>query len=132
MGHPVHDLSPGGWMIVNSWLGDPQPPNWQGLLGIVAGFAFAYFLMLMRYRFVWWPFHPIGYAIAADWTTGLIWLPLLIGWAAKNLTMRYAGPKAYRRGVPIALGMVLGEFAVGGFWSLLAMFTRKPQYFFWT
>ena len=132
MGEPVRRLSPQGWHMVNNWLGRSLGANWVGLGGIVFGFLFASALMTMRYRFVWWPFHPIGYAIAADWTTGLIWLPLLIGWGLKNLTMRYLGPKAYRAGLPLALGMILGEFAVGGFWSLLAMFTRRPQYFFWT
>ena len=110
----------------------PTGPNWVGLGGIIFGFGFASFLMAMRVRFIWWQFHPIGYAIAADWTTGLIWMPLLIGWLVKTLTMHYLGPKAYRSGLPMALGLVLGEFAVGGFWSLLAMFTRKPQYHFWT
>jgi hypothetical protein len=132
MGHPVRDLAPQGWQLVSAWMQQPLGPNWPGLLGIVAGFAFSYFLMTMRYRFVWWQFHPIGYAIAADWTTGLIWLPLLIGWAGKSLAMRYLGPKAYRAGVPLALGLIMGEFIVGGFWSLLAMLTRKPQFSFWT
>ncbi len=132
MGHPVHDLAPQGWQLVSTWLNNPEGPNWPGLGGIVAGFLFASFLMAMRFRFVWWQFHPIGYAIAADWTTGLIWLPLLIGWAGKTGVMRYAGPKSYRLGVPLALGLILGEFAVGGFWSVLAMITRKPQYAFWT
>lgn len=132
MGHPVHDLSPQGWQIVNMWLNAPETANWQGFLGIVAGFGFSTLLMILRFRFVWWPFHPIGYAIAADWTTGLIWLPLLIGWALKSLIIRYLGPKAYRNALPWALGLMLGEFAVGGFWSLLAQATRRPQYTFWT
>ena len=132
MGEPVKRLAPGGWHLVNGWINNPLGPNWVGLGGIVFGFGFASLLMAMRFRFVWWPFHPIGYAIAADWTTGLIWLPLLLGWSAKMLVMRYLGPKAYRQGLPMALGAILGEFAVGGFWSLLAMFTRKPQYHFWT
>ena len=71
-------------------------------------------------------------AIAADWTTGLIWLPLLIGWGLKSLLIRYLGPKSYSHAMPLFLGLILGEFAVGGFWSLLAMFTRRPQYHFWT
>ena len=131
-GHPVHDLAPQGWYLVNSWLMNPQGPNWVGLGGIAVGFAFASFLMAMRFRFVWWQFHPIGYAIAADWTTGLIWLPLLLGWAAKGLILRYASPKVYRGARPFFLGLVLGEFAVGGFWSVLAQITRMPQYTFWT
>lgn len=132
MGHPVKDLSPGGWQLVNAWLNDPKGPNWPGLIGIIVGFLFSSFLMAMRFRFVWWPFHPIGYAIAADWTTGLIWLPLLIGWTCKTLIMRYAGPRTYRNSLPLALGLILGEFALGGFWSVLGMITRKPQYAFWT
>ena len=132
MGHPVHDLSPQGWVLTDMWLNGPQGPNWVGLGGIVSGFLFATFLMIMRFRFVWWQFHPIGYAIAADWTTGLIWLPLLIGWLLKTLLIRYGGPKTYRRMLPTALGLILGEFAVGGFWSVLAMVTRRPQYTFWT
>jgi hypothetical protein len=131
-GHPVHDLAPQGWYLVNSWINEPKGPNWVGLGGIAAGFAFAAFLMEMRFRFVWWPFHPIGYAIAADWTTGLIWLPLLVGWAIKGLILRYSSPKSYRNARPFFLGLILGEFAVGGFWSLLAMATRRPQYHFWT
>ncbi len=132
MTEPVRWLAPQGWQLVDLWMRDPQGPNWVGLGGIVFGFLFASFLMTMRFRFVWWQFHPIGYAIAADWTTGLIWLPLLIGWAGKSLVMRYFGPRKYREGLPLALGLILGEFALGGFWSLLAMATRKPQYHFWT
>ena len=132
MGQPVSRLSRQGWRLVDMWLNNPPGPNWVGLGGISFGFLFASFLMMMRFRFVWWQFHPIGYAIAADWTTGLIWLPLLIGWGAKTLLIRYLGPRIYRAALPGALGLILGEFAVGGFWSLLAMITRKPQYHFWT
>jgi len=132
MGEPVGRLSPQGWQLVDMWLNNPQGPNWSGLAGIIFGFLFASFLMAMRFRFLWWQFHPIGYAIAADWTTGLIWLPLLIGWSGKTFIMRYLGPKVYRQALPLALGLILGEFAVGGFWSLLAILTRERQYHFWT
>ena len=59
-------------------------------------------------------------------------MPLLIGWAAKSLVMRYAGPKTYQGGIPFALGLILGDFTVGGFWAVLAVITREPQYTFWT
>jgi len=131
MQDPVVRLSGQGWSIVSSWMGEPPGPNWTGFGAIVFGFLFASWLMWMRFRFVWWPFHPIGYAIAPDWTVGLIWIPLMVGWAAKSLVLHYAGPKVYRAGIPFALGLVLGEFTVGGFWALLAMITRAPQYTFW-
>jgi len=131
MGGSVRLGSPQGWQLVNMWLTNAEGPNWGGLAGIAVGFLFASFLMAMRFRFVWWQFHPIGYAIGPDWTTGVIWVPLMIGWAWKTLMLRYTGPCLYKAAVPLALGLMLGEFAVGGFWSLLAMLTRKPQYSFW-
>jgi len=98
MKEPVKYLSPQGWQIVNSWINLPQGPNWPGLGGILSGFGVCVFLLQMRSRFLWWPFHFIGYAIAADWTTGLLWLPLLLGWLGKVLILRCVGPKAYRAG----------------------------------
>ena len=131
MRQPVKYLSRQGWRIVDVWLRRPIDANWPGLVAIGVGFAFSSLLMILRFRFVWWPFHPIGYAIAPDWTTGVIWMPLFLGWLAKAVTMRYFGPKIYRAGLPLALGLMLGDFTLGGFWSLLAMFTRRPQYHFW-
>lgn len=128
---PVQWMSGQGWAMVNTWMSNPQGANWGGLVGIAVGFAFSAFLMAMRFRFVWWPFHPIGYALAPDWTVGTIWLPLLIGQVAKSVVMRYAGVKTYRRLMPFALGLILGEFVVGGFWEVLALFLDQPQYAFW-
>ncbi len=129
---PVKALSPQGWGIATRWMNSPTGPNWVGLEGIVFGFLFACWLMWMRFHFVWWPFHPIGYAIAPDWTTGLIWIPLIVGWLGKSLIMRYLGPRSYQAAVPFALGLIIGEFTMGGFWAVLAMITRHAQYFFWT
>jgi hypothetical protein len=112
-------------------MANPSGPNWGGLAGIVAGFAFSAFLMVMRFRFVWWPFHPIGYALAPDWTVGTIWMPLMIGQLVKTLVMRYSGPRIYRQLVPLALGLILGEFVIGGLWEVLALFLQRPQYAFW-
>ena len=106
-------------------------PNVPGLVGMVVGFLFTTFLTVMRLRFVWWPFHPLGYVIAADWTVSTIWMPLILGWAAKAGVMRYGGPRAYRSLVPFALGLILGEFVLGGFWSTLAFCTHTQQYAFW-
>jgi len=131
MQQPVSELSGQGWTMMNSWLVNPIGPNWLGLGAIAFGFLFAAGLMWMRYHFIWWPFHPIGYAIAPDWTVGLIWMPLMIGWTAKSLVMRYGGPNIYHQGVPLALGLILGEFTVGGFWALLATITHQAQYTFW-
>ena len=64
-----------GWQRMSDWLINPATPNWFGLGGIIFGTIFASLLMQMRFRFVWWPLHPIGYAIAANWTMNEMWLP---------------------------------------------------------
>jgi hypothetical protein len=128
---PVQWMSAQGWDMVNTWMLNPPGANWGGLLGIVVGFAFSAFLMVMRFRFVWWPFHPIGFALAPDWTVGTIWMPLMIGQMVKTLVMRYSGPRIYRKLVPLALGLILGEFVIGGLWEILALFLQRPQYAFW-
>ena len=128
---PMKALSREGWGRMDTWLTRPTGANWVGLGGIIFGVGFSYFLMQMRFHFAWWPFHPIGYALAPDWTMRVVWLPILIGWAGKALVMRYAGPKAYHAAVPFALGLILGEFVVGGFWTVLALITHQAQYSFW-
>lgn len=128
---PVQWMSRRGWKMLDSWMNTPTSPNWGGLAGIIFGVFFASFLTLMRLRFVWWPFHPMGYALAPDWTVGTIWIPMMIGWAAKSTIMRYLGPRTYRAAIPFFLGLVLGEFVVGGAWEVLAMILGEPQYAFW-
>lgn len=47
------------------------------------------------------------------------WLPILISWALKVSILRYWGLKGYRAAIPLFVGLVLGEFAVGGSWSFV-------------
>ena len=39
-------------------------------------------------------------------------------------------PLVHRKAVPFFLGIVLGEFVIGSFWSLLAVILDKPMYRF--
>jgi len=131
MGLPVAILSGEGWKCIDGWINNPGGPNWVGLGGIIFGIVFGSFLMLMNFRFLWWPFHPVGYALASNWTMNVVWMPILIGWFWKVVTMHYAGPKLYRTLVPLALGLIIGDFTLGGLWTIVAMITRQPQYSFW-
>ncbi len=74
------------------------------------GAAFALFLTMMKSRFLWWPFHPIGYGLAVSYAMDYFWFTALIGWLCKTLTIRYGGIKMYRQALPFFMGLILGDY----------------------
>ena len=38
-----------------------------------------------------------------------LWFPILIGWMLKALALRYGGYRAYQKGLPVLLGLILGQ-----------------------
>jgi len=74
-------------------------------------------LLIMRTRFWWWPFHPLGYAMGAAWPSVIFWNAFLAGWTCKALILRYGGPKTYGTLRPFFLGLIFGEFASAVAWS---------------
>ncbi len=79
------------------------------------------FLGLMRLRFWWWPFHPIGYLAANTWGLQLWAMPFFVGWLAKTLIIRYAGLPLYRRTIPLAAGLIVGDLLNGGLWGVVRL-----------
>ncbi len=75
-------------------------------------------LGLLRLRFWWWPFHPLGYLAANCWGMHWFWVPFFIGWGAKVLTLRYGGLRLYRRMMPLAVGLMMGDMVGRGIWQL--------------
>ena len=115
-----------------SWLNAAGPARLGRLWGVVAGACFTLALLRLRQRYLWWPFHPVGYAASSIWFIGLLWVPMFVAWAVKGLVLRYSGHKLYRRLVPFFVGLVLGEFLVGGLWGLVGTIGRFPTYRFWS
>ena len=58
---------------------------------------------------------------------GVVGAPMALGAAL----LRYGGLRAYRRALPLFLGLVLGEFIVGSDWQLWAAATNTSAYVFW-
>lgn len=80
-------------------------PNAKGL-GIGALITFA--LAGLRSRFVWFPFHPLGYLMASTFLMKAVWFTMLLAWLARNLVLKIGGARSIRRGlVPFAVGMFL-------------------------
>jgi len=118
---------------LQSWFESPQGTDWYAVVAMVASVGFTLLLMLLRMQFGWWPFHPVGCALAS--TPGsnmnLLWLPLLIVWVAKVLILRYRGHKLFLAVIPFALGLIFGEFIIGSLWTIIGIAFGVPTYAFW-
>ncbi len=108
----------GQWAFdeLERWLINPLSASPAALFFIGMGTLFYTFLSLMRYRFLWWPFHPVGYAVANTFTMQYLWSSFLFGWLAKVIALKSGGIKSYRNLVPFFLGLIMGETVGNGFW----------------
>lgn len=80
-------------------------------------------LNLLRTYYLWWPLHPVGYAMSFVTYLQKEWFSVLIGWALQTLIIRYGGHRGYQTARPLFLGLILGAMAAGGFWLVLDGFT---------
>ena len=122
----------GGWLGPQS-IGDggriiwrqmyPTNSDVNGLIAMGFGGVLAVFLGMMRLRFWWWPFHPVGYMAGMCWGLNWYWMPFLVGWACKAIVIRYGGLKLYRSTVPLATGCIVGDLLNGGVWAVVGLVT---------
>ena len=71
---------------------------------------------------------PIGFALAMCYGVEYNWPAFLGIWIFRGLLLRYSGRTAYLRFAPFFLGLILGDFLNGGFWTLLGCFTQINVY----
>ena len=122
-----------GWEsfgTLHQQLSYPSGTDYRAVLLMALGFFFTLILMAMRMRFLWWPFHPAGYAISINYGVDFIWFCLVISFLAKWIILKYGGLQSHRKAVPFFLGLILGEFVVGSFWSALSIVIQTPTYKF--
>ena len=110
---------------LQSYLQNRTGPDWHGDAFMLVGAAFTTLLMAFRTKFLWWPLHPVGYALANTYTMDKVWVPFLIAWVAKAAVLRYGGPKLYQRLLPLFLGLIAGDLFNGGFWTLVGCLYSK-------
>ncbi len=114
---------------LQSYLQMPTGPDWHGNAFMLVGGAFTALLMVLRTKFLWWPLHPVGYAMANTYTMDKVWVPFLIAWAVKAAVLRYGGPKLYQKLLPLFLGLIAGDLFNGGFWTVVGcLYSRWHVY----
>jgi hypothetical protein len=101
-------------------------------VAFLGGGAMTAWLAAMRVRYVGWPFHPLGYALSASWTSMVFWFPMFVAWIVKSLVVRYGGMRLFAKLRPLFLGMIFGEFTSAVVWTLAAAaWDIMPPFFPW-
>ena len=100
------------WQKLRGWLLAPRDPDVPSTISYAFGFCFTLFLASMRTRFLWWPFHPVGYLVSGSFGLFRMWLPIFVTWLVKTLILRYGGLDWYRKARPFFFGLIFGEFLV--------------------
>jgi hypothetical protein len=86
-------------------------------------------MMIMRSRFAWFPFHPLGYLVCITYPIQKIWFSVFVGWAAKCLVTRFGGNETYRKTTPLFLGLALGDVAMILLWLLIDGWQGRTNHF---
>ena len=116
---------------LENWLQRLTGPDYVASAFMGFGSAFTFFLMFMRRSFLWWQFHPLGYVITqGDWGIKFLWFSVFISFIIKQRLLIYGGVKAYRKALPIFMGLILGDFIAGGLWHLSGWILNIPSYSF--
>ncbi|HIE09607.1 MAG TPA: hypothetical protein EYP65_07130 [Armatimonadetes bacterium] len=113
-----------------SFLESPQPPQPVEAGLVCGGFLFYLLLSAARLWLPWWPFHPIGYAVATIRLTEIRhWFSFFVAWLLKFAVLRYGGPTVYRRSIPFFIGLILGDFLSAAFVTTVEGLTGVRDHF---
>jgi hypothetical protein len=120
-----------GWESFNrlsGWVENPVNVQTQNLYFMAGGMAFVFFLKAMRNAFIWWPFHPAGYALAMSFAMDYFWFAFLVSWLIKLVLVRYGGMRLHAAAAPFFLGLILGDYVAGSFWAIVGPVLNVTTY----
>jgi len=87
---------------------------WTAIGGLLMGG-----LIFLRHHFLWWPLHPLGFAVSASNISSLAWFSIFIGFLIKAVVLKYGGAKLYNALRPFFLGLILGQIVAAGVWLVI-------------
>ena len=106
---------------------DPVAVNIGGWVFTAIGALLMGLLTFVRYRFLWWPVHPLGFATSTFYIMNWVWFSVFLAWLFKTVILKYGGSLLYRRTRPFFLGLILGAVFVAGMWLVIDFFTGKTE-----
>jgi hypothetical protein len=97
------------------------PGKWVTIFAI-AGAVVMLILVVCYHRFYWWPIHPLGYLTAYSSAMRILWFSFFIGWVCNALCIRYGGVLLFKQLRFFFVGLIIGDFLMGGIWAVVGFF----------
>ncbi|MEN6372579.1 MAG: DUF6785 family protein [Armatimonadota bacterium] len=113
---------------LTSWMQKQTPPETVRMAYMVVGGVIVFALRAVRGSFIWWPFHPAGYALAVSYAMDYFWFAFFVGWAIKSLIVKFGGMKLHNTLLPLFLGLILGDFTIGSIWAIIGPLLNVQAY----
>jgi uncharacterized protein DUF6785/uncharacterized protein DUF6784 len=113
---------------LNGWIGTSFQIQDTNLGWMAGGLLFTFFLKTMRGMFVWWPFHPMGYALALSFAMDYFWFAFMLSWLVKLVLVRWGGMRTHTQAAPFFLGLILGDYVVGSLWAIYGPAMQMSTY----
>lgn len=98
-----------------------KPGRWV-LIFAAAGAVVMLILAICYHRIYWWPLHPIGYLTTYSSAMWVLWFSFFVGWLANALCMRYGGVALFKQLRYFFIGLIIGDFLMGGIWAVVGLF----------
>jgi len=102
----------------------PRPYTLGNYGNMAVGAAVTLALHMLRQRFLWWPFHPMGYAanLGPQWMGDRYGFSIFIGWLVRKLVHRFGGYRAYNQWRCAAIGITMGNGVILLIWTIVHYF----------
>jgi hypothetical protein len=112
-----------GFGYAERLLRSPTEANGWSWLHTGIGATIMLGLMVARWFYLWWPLHPLGYAIGPIWIMDHLWFNMLLAWLIKIGVLKYGGVRLYLKTRPFFFGLILGYYTPGGVYLVIDHFT---------
>ncbi len=79
-------------------------------------------LIVCFQRFYWWPLHPVGYLTMYSSAMRILWFSFFVGWMCNHVALRYGGVELFGKVRMFFIGLILGDFLMGGGFAVAGLF----------
>ena len=113
---------------IYSLIETPVRPGQWVLVFSAVGAAVMLGLVICYHRLYWWPLHPIGYLTPYSSAMRILWFSFFVGWLANTICMRYGGVVLFKKLQYFFVGLIVGDFLMGGIWALVGLLSDSSSY----
>jgi hypothetical protein len=88
-------------------------PDPKFLWSVSIGVALVLVCSVLRLRYTWWPIHPVIFLVWMTFPLGHFSHSFLLGWLIKVGVTKFGGGGAYRKTMPLMIGIIAGDLLGG-------------------